>query len=281
MDVDADGSDADRMPVGTCAPANFKPSTSYRWPKKTAAPNPYLAATEERLKHAEDEYALATTTPARKRELGNAVAELRAEVATLKKYSFLIGATDPFIVVPGAFTHGGDPVKPGDYALVVFGDSIYPAIVGDVGPNDKVGEASLRIAKQINTLSTPYNRPVSDLKVTYIMFPGTAEKSVGPPDLEKLQARCEALVKEIGGATVPLHHWENIIPPSPTPSPTPSPSPSPSVTPLAVSPTGSALPSPTFAFPVTSPGATTPAGSTLTPTSSPAATRSPHKKRKP
>jgi hypothetical protein len=272
MDVDADGSDADRMPVGTGAPANFKPSTSYRWPKKTAAPNPYLAAAEERLKRAEDEYALATTTPARKRELGNAVAELRAEVATLKKYSFLIGATDPFIVVPGAFTHGGEPVKPGDYALVVFGDSIYPAIVGDVGPNDKVGEASLRIAKQINTLSTPYNRPVSDLKVTYIMFPGTAEKSVAPPDLEKLQARCEALVKEIGGATVPLYHWENIIPPSPTPSPTPSPSPSPA---------GSALPSPTFAFPVTSSAATTPAGSTLTPTSSPAATRSPHKKRKP
>jgi hypothetical protein len=281
MDVDADGSDADRMPVGTGAPANFKPSTSYRWPKKTAAQNPYLAATEERLKRAEDEYALATTTPARKRELGNAVAELRAEVATLKKYSFLIGATDPFIVVPGAFTHGGDPVKPGDYALVVFGDSIYPAIVGDVGPNDKVGEASLRIAKQINTLSTPYNRPVSDLKVTYIMFPGTAEKSVGPPDLEKLHARCEALVKEIGGATVPLYHWENIIPPSPTPSPTPSPSPSPSVTPSTASPAGSALPSPTFAFPVTSPAATTPAGSTGTPTSSPAAIRSPHKKRKP
>jgi len=281
MDVDADGSDADRMPIGTGAPANFKPATSYRWPKKTAAPNPYLAATEERLKRAEDEYALATTTAARKRELSNAVAELRAEVATLKKYSFLIGATDPFIVVPGAFTHGGDPVKPGDYALVVFGDSIYPAIVGDVGPNDKVGEASLRIAKQINTLSTPYNRPVSDLKVTYIMFPGTAEKSVGPPDLEKLQARCEALVKEIGGATVPLYHWENIIPPSPTPTPTPSPSPSPSGTPSTPSPTGSALPSPTFAFPVTSPAATTPAGSTLTPTSSPAATRSPHKKRKP
>ena len=281
MDVDADGSDGDRMPIGTGAPANFKPSTSYRWPKKTAAPNPYLAATEERLKRAEDEYALATTTAGRKRELGNAVAELRAEVATLKKYSFLIGATDPFIVVPGAFTHGGDPVKPGDYALVVFGDSIYPAIVGDVGPNDKVGEASLRIAKQINTLSTPYNRPVSDLKVTYIMFPGTAEKSVGPPDLEKLHARCEALVTEIGGATVPLYHWENIIPPSPSPSPTPSPSPSPSGTPSTPSPTGSALASPTFAFPVTSPAATTPAGSTLTPTSSPAATRSPHKKRKP
>ncbi len=280
MDVDADGSDGDRMPVGTGAPANFKPSTSYRWPKKTAAPNPYLAATEEGLKRAEDEYALATTAPARKRELRNAIAQLRTEVGTLKKFSFLIGATDPFIVVPGAFTHARDAVKPGDYALVVFGDSLYPAIVGDVGPNDKVGEASLRIAKQINALSTPYNRPVSDLKVTYMIFPETADKPFGPPDLEKLQARCETLVKEIGGASVPLHHWENIIPPSPTPSPTPTPSPSPSVTP-SPSPTASVLPSPTFAFPIASPAATAQTNPTLTPTRSPAVKRSPTKKRKP
>jgi hypothetical protein len=284
MDVDADGSDGDRMPVGTGAPANFKPATSYRWPKKTAAPNPYLPATEAALKHAEDEYALATTAPMRKRDLRNAIAQLRAEVGTLKKYSFLIGATDPFIVVPGAFTHASEPVKLGDYALVVFGDVIYPATVGDVGPNDKVGEASLRIAKQINALSTPYNRPVSDLKVTYIIFPGTADKQVGPPDLEKLQARCEALVKEIGGASVPLHHWENIIPASPTPSPTPSPLPSASVTPSSsptASPSASVVPSPTFAFPVANPAATASANSTITPAHSTAAKRSPVKKRKP
>ena len=223
MDVDADGSDSDRMPIGTGTPANFKPATSYRWPKKAPAPNPYLAATEDALKHAEAEFALSTTAPARKRDLRNTIVQLRAEVGTLKKYSFLIGATDPFIVVPGAFTHGSDSVKLGDYALVVFGNSIYPALVGDVGPNDKVGEASLRIAKEINTLSTPYNRPVSDLKVTYLMFPDTADKPFGPPDLEKLQARCETLVKEIGGASVPLHRWENIIAPSPTPSPVSSP----------------------------------------------------------
>ncbi len=221
MDVDADGSDSDRLPAGTGAPANFKPATSYRWEKKTDAPNPYLAGTEQRLKRAEDEYALATTAPARKRDLRNAIAELRAEIGTLKKFSFLIGATDPFIVVPGTFTRGPDPVKVGDYALVVFGDAIYPVIVGDVGPNDKVGEASLRIAKELNALATAYNRPVSDLKVSYIIFPGTAEKPFGPPDLDKIHARCETLVKEIGGASVPLHRWENIIP-SPTPSPSPS-----------------------------------------------------------
>jgi hypothetical protein len=284
MDVDADGSDGDRMPLGTGAPTNFKPSTSYRWPKKTPAPNPYLAATEESLKRAEGEYTLATTTAVRKRELRNTIALLRAEVGTLKKYSFLIGATDPFIVVPGAFMHGHDPVKPGDYALVIFGDSIFPAIVGDIGPNDKVGEASLRIAKEINILSTPYNRPLSELKATYLIFPGTADKPVGPPDLEKLQARCEMLVKEIGGAGVPLRHWENIIPAPPTPSPTPSPVASPSVTPSpssTVSVTSSASPSPTFAFPVPSPAGTAPAGSTLAPTASPAVKGSLPRNRKP
>ena len=283
MDVDADGSDSDRMPTSTGTPANFKPSTSYRWPKKTSEPNPYLAATEDRLKHAEAEFALSATSPARKRDLRNVIAELRAEIGTLQKYSFLIGATDPFLVVPGTFLHASDPVKLGDYALVIFGNAIYPALVGDVGPNDKAGEASLRIAKEINTLSTPYNRPVSDLKVTYLIFPGTAEKPFGPPDLEKLQARCEALVKEIGGASVPLHHWENIIPPSPTPSPVSSPtvsgtsaSPSP-----GVSPTGSVSPSPTFAFPVPSPAGAGTSDSTPTPRSSPAAKRSQTRKHKP
>src|SRR5205814_2460779 len=157
MDVDADGSDADRMPIGTGAPTNFKPSTSYRWPKKTPAPNPYLAAAEERLKHAEDEYAFSTTTPERKRELRTAIAQLRAEVFTLKKFSFLIGATDPYIVIPSAFARGHDAAKVGDHALVIFGDAIYPALVGDIVPNDRVGEASLRIAKEINAQSTPYN----------------------------------------------------------------------------------------------------------------------------
>src|SRR5262249_21220619 len=97
-------------------------------------------------------------------------------------------------------------------------------------------------------------------------FPGTVDKPFGPPDLDKLQARCEMLVKEIGGASVPLHRWENIIP-----SPTPSPSPSPSST---ASGTPSPSPAPTFPFHVSS-------AATPTPASSPKVSRSPHSKRKP
>jgi hypothetical protein len=280
MDVDADGSDGDRMPSGTGAPTNFKPFTSYKWPKKAAAPNPYLAGTELQLKKAEEEFALPLTTAERKKELRGIIAQFRTETFTLKKFSFLIGAVDPFIVVPGSFARGRDAVKIGDYAVVVFGEAIYPVLVGDIGPNDRIGEASLRIAKEINPVATPYSRPVSDLKVTYLVFPGTAETPFGPPALDKIQAHCEKLVNEIGGATASLHHWENIVPPSPTPTPTsaatpavttPSPAASPSPTPASSqAPAGeSPLPSPTFAFPVASPSATPSTSPLLTPSATP------------
>ena len=268
MDVDADGSDGDRMPAGAGAPTNFKPFTSYKWPKKTAAANPYLAGTEARLKAAEDEFALATTAPDRKRELRSLIAQFRAETFTLKKFSFLIGTIDPFIVVPGAFAHPRDSVKVGDYAVVIFGDAIYPALVGDIGPNDRVGEASLRIAKEINPAATAYSRPVSDLKVTYLVFPKTADTPWGPPMLDKLQARCEKLVNEIGGASVPLHHWEDIVP-SPTPTPTPALSPTPTLTSSPTTAVQSPSPSATFAFPVASPTSTPSITPSLTPPATP------------
>lgn len=256
MDVDADGSDSDRLPAGSGSSANFKPVTSFRWPKKSQIPNPYIVPAEERLKRYEGELAAKTTTSERKKELKAGIAAVRDEIETLKKFSFLIGATDPYIVLPSGLGKA-DGGKVGDYALVIFGDRIFPAVVGDIGPSDKIGEASLRIAKEINAAATAYNRPVSDLKVTYLVFPGSAETPFGPPDLEKLQARTEALVKEIGGATVPLHHWENIIPPLPSPTPTATPSPTASPTPSA-SPPGSPGPSPTstFAFPIASPSPT-------------------------
>ena len=258
MDVDADGSDGDRVPAGNGVSPTFKPFTSFRWAKKSNRPNPYLPGIEERLRRVELEQK--TATPERKRELKNAVIELRDEINTMKKYSYLIGTYDPFIVVPASFTKGGDGVHVGDYSLVIVGNTIYPAIVGDVGPNDRVGEASLRIAKEVNALSNPNNRPLSELKATYIVFNGTADPTWGPPDLEKLQVRCEALVKEIGGASMPLHHWINTVPPLPTPTPTPTPTPSPTMSPSVSptptpffsetpSPTSPPLIHPTFAFP--------------------------------
>jgi hypothetical protein len=255
MDVDADGSDSDRLPAGSGQSANFKPVTSYRWPKKSQIPNSYMGPAEERLKRYETELAAKGTTPDRKKDLKAGIASVRDEIETLKKFSFLIGATDPYIVLPMGLGKA-DGGKVGDYALVIFGDRIFPAIVGDIGPSDKAGEASLRIAKEINAAATAYNRPVSDLKVTYLVFPDSGDKPWGPPDLEKLQARSEALVKEIGGAGVPLHHWENIIPPLPSPTPTPTPSPTPSASPSGAPPSTGPSPTSTFAFPIATPTAT-------------------------
>lgn len=248
MDVDADGSDADRLPAGSGVSPNFKPFTSYKWNKKTPAVNPYQAPAEERLKRFQAELSSGTASAERKRELQNAIRQARDDIDTMKKFSFLIGAADPYVVWPGGFSRG-DGAKVGDYCVVVFDDKIYPAIIGDIGPADKTGEASLRLAKEINAAATPMNRPVNDLKVTYLAFPGTADQPWGPPDYDKLTARCDALVKEIGGATVPLHHWVNIIPtPTPTPSSTSTPTATPESSPQpAQSPTAS--PSPTFAFP--------------------------------
>ena len=267
MDVDADGSDGDRVPAGNGVSPTFKPFTSFRWGKKSNRPNPYLPGIEDRLRRVELEQR--TATPERKRDLKNAATELRDEIGAMKKYSYLIGTYDPFIVVPASFTKGSDAAHVGDYAVVIAGSTIYPAMVGDVGPNDRVGEASLRIAKEVNGLSNPNNRPISELKATYVVFNGTADSSWGSLDLEKLQARCEALVKEIGGASVPLHHWVNTVPPLPTPTPTPTPSPTPSISPTpsaspsptpmfseTPSPTSPPLIHPTFAFPTPSPSAT-------------------------
>jgi hypothetical protein len=264
MDVDADGSDGDRVPAGNGISPTFKPFTSFRWAKKSNRPNPYLPGIEDRLRRTESEQKMAGAE--RKRDLKSTIAELRDEVSAMKKYSYLIGTYDPFIVVPASFTKGNDGVRVGDYAIVVVGNTVYPAIVGDIGPNDRVGEGSLRIAKEVNSASNPNNRPISELKATYVVFNGTADPSWGPPDLEKLQARCETLVKEIGGASVALHHWTNAVPPLPTPTPTPTPTATPSISPsVTVSPsptpffseTPSASPPalihPTFAFPTPTP----------------------------
>jgi hypothetical protein len=228
---------------------------------------------EERIKTHEAEAALKTTSAGRKSELKGAITQSRDGIDQLKRFSFLIGATDPYIVIPGGFTKV-EGAKVGDYAVVIHGDKMFPALVGDVGPADKAGEASLRIAKEISGSANPMNRPVSDLKATYLIFPGSGDMPWGPPDLDKIHERCDALVKEIGGAGVPLHKWENIIPPppTPTPSPTPTPTPPPDASPSPAGTPG-ASPAPTFAFPLpsASPSPSATASPTITPSPSPSA----------
>lgn len=232
MDVVADGSDGDRlatMPDEVVNSSNYQPFTSYGWPKRSQTPNPMIAGWERRIAAAEKEIADRATTAERKKWLRERVAFLRKGIADLKSRSFLVAEYDPFIVIPvNILGSGSDPFAPnvGDYALVVFGEKIVPAVVGDGGPTYKVGEASLRIAKELNSRATPYNRPVSDLKVTYLVFPGSRDAERGPPNYEAWRSRCQTLVQEIGGLGpgFQIHEWKDLLaPPPPVPAPGPVP----------------------------------------------------------
>lgn len=231
MDVVADGSDGDRLPTmpdEIVNSSNYQPFTSYGWPKKGQTPNPMIAGWERRIAAAEKEIADRATTAERKKWLRDRVAFLKRGITDLKARSFLVAEYDPFIVIPvNILGSTSDPFAPkvGDYALVVFGEKIVPAVVGDGGPAYKVGEASLRIAKELNSRATPYNRPVSDLKVTYLVFPGSRDAERGPPDYEVWRNRCQALVQEIGGLGpgARILEWKDLLappPPPPVPAPT-------------------------------------------------------------
>lgn len=195
MDVVCDGSDGDRlpdMPEKVKNSDNYQPMTSYRWRKRGTTPNPLLPHWQERVQK------LSKDKKANARTLEHA----RNVVHDLKKYSFLLAEYDTFIVVPLAFKSGeNDTYRPqlGDYVAVVVEDRVFPAIVGDYGPRHKTGEASLRLARLINPKATPFARPVSNLGVSYIVFPGSKEPENGPIDYARLNSRVQELLQEMGG----------------------------------------------------------------------------------
>lgn len=218
MDVVSDGSDGDRLPVMPDSIVNsthYQPFTSYGWKKRGSTPNPMVAGWEKRLANGRKELADPATTAERKAWLRDRIDYLKRGIADLKARSFLIAEYDPFIVVPYEMLTSRDTFAPkvGDYAVVVHGGKVYPAIVGDGGPTFKVGEASLRMAREINERASPYSRPVSDLKVSYIVFPGSRNPERGPPDLEQWRERCSELLGGIGGLGdgYELHVWKDLL----------------------------------------------------------------------
>ncbi len=233
MDVNTDGSDGDRNVSVDGSSMFFLPQTSYRWPKQSERVNPFLAVEEEKLADFEVELAKPGLKPARIQEIKEGIDLAKRRIHDLKKWSFLVSSVDPFIVLPGFIMrdHTGPFVpKVGDYAVVIHEGRAFPAILGDSGPSHKAGEASLLLCRELNGSSSNLTRPISDLKVAYLVFPGSAEPENTPPDLEKWRAKCQTLVDELGGLGVPLHAWPNLVPawPTPTPSPTPTPESSPS-----------------------------------------------------
>lgn len=227
MDVVSDGTDGDRLPKMPEAIVNsstYQPFTTYAWKKRTKQPNPLLASWESKLKTAEASLKKATGTS--RTALQERIRTLKLEITDLKTKSYLIAEYDPFIVIPLRVINQSNSdfsPKAGDYAVVVHENRLFPAIVGDAGPHYKTGEASLRLAKEVNPKATIYSRPVSDLSASYLVFPGTAEPDKGPIDYDKLNARCRELLDEIGGIheTARYHQWEDLLKPKPEPQPAP------------------------------------------------------------
>ena len=213
MDVVSDGSDGDRLPDMPAKVKNsdhYQPMTSYRWRKLGTNPNPLLPHWEERV----------TRLSKDKKANAAALQHARNVVHDLKKYSFLLAEYDSFIVVPLTFKNGGnESYRPqlGDYAAVVVGDRVFPAIVGDFGPRFKAGEGSLRLARLINPKATPFARPVSDLGVSYVIFPHSREPENGPINYERLNTRVQELLQEMGGLTpaAQFQHVEDLLAPKP------------------------------------------------------------------
>ena len=141
----------------------------------------------------------------------------------MKYRSFLVAEYDPFMVIPVNLLTSSKTYAPkvGDYAVIIHGKKLYPVIVGDGGPTFKVGEASLRMAKELNPNATPYKRPVSELTVTYLVFPRSANEKKGPPNYAQWRQRCAELLEDVGGLGegYELHIWKDLLAPKPKPAP--------------------------------------------------------------
>ena len=220
MDVVSDGSDGDRWPElddYISMSQHYQPFTSYGWAKRGKVPNPLLSRWESQLAEYEKEFAISGLSIERNRFLREQIDLYKLQVGDLRARSYLIAEADPFIVIPLSFLGRGDENEfgpaIGDYAVVIYGDKLYPAIAGDAGPSWKFGEASLRMARELSEKASAYNRPVSDLTVTYLVFPGSAEPVKGPPDLVAWHQKCSSLLEEIVGLGegYSLHEWEDLI----------------------------------------------------------------------
>jgi WXG100 family type VII secretion target len=101
----------------------------------------------------------------------------------------------PYIAVPPEFTRaaaGNVNAHEGDLVLVRYGDKSVYAIVADVGPNFKAGEASIRTAQELGIDSDPSHGGTSNSHpdVEYIVLPGSGSanniKNI-KPDFDQIQ----------------------------------------------------------------------------------------------
>lgn len=231
MDVVTDGTDPDRAPLladyDLARTSNsFLPFTKFGWPKTGSTPeNPFVDYYPDVLAELEEVQALLEEKAAR--DKGLIWRELLETCEQQIKYAkgrgpgtnfrtwtnerrYVVATLDPFVVLPNSWLSGGGDWTPtaGNYAAVIYRDTIYPAILGDTGPESIVGEASLKLAQTLNPAATGRVRAVNDLAVSYLVFPGTRAPAA-EPDLALWRDEVNRLLGELGGFTPAdnLHTW--------------------------------------------------------------------------
>lgn len=92
----------------------------------------------------------------------------------------LSAETLPYVVVPApsdTWDHRRDGVRGGSVAAVVYGDRVQYAVVGDVGPDDIIGEASYATAVGLGIRPDPHGGGTPS-GVTYIVFKDSEVKPI-------------------------------------------------------------------------------------------------------
>ncbi|MCB1099600.1 MAG: hypothetical protein KDN22_28780 [Verrucomicrobiae bacterium] len=231
MDVVTDGSDPGRAAsiedYDLARTSDwYLPETSYTWARTSGgAENPFLNYYPEALENLKKmrlqivEQAKGDSGVVWREMLKTCDAQISrikqrgltsSTVQGLRARRFLLADRDPFIVLPRTWVNSSSAWGPmtGDFAAVVYRNRIYPAVLGDAGPADKAGEASLYIAKALNPRANGKNRAISDVSVSYFVFPKSGVTK-GEPDLKLWREHVLQLLDEIGGVSEPavVHTW--------------------------------------------------------------------------
>jgi Fungal chitosanase of glycosyl hydrolase group 75 len=117
--------------------------------------------------------------------------------ATDSNGKYLDASLAQYIVVPGItsrFSYTAAGIRMGSAALVLYGNQISFATVGDVGPQTIIGEASYAVAKKLGINPSPSVGGV-DSGVTYIVFPGVANDISTPENQAVVDQRVRALAE--------------------------------------------------------------------------------------
>lgn len=84
----------------------------------------------------------------------------------------------PYISIPPEIKLQGSRL--GDLCMVFYNDMMWPAIIADIGPHNKYGEASICLAQHLSIPPSPIHGGV-DSGVTYVLF---CDTSTGWPRID-------------------------------------------------------------------------------------------------